>query len=84
MKTILKNLQKTIDKQNEKCYNNYRKKEKITNEIDNNFLKNKKTLDKIIKKGYNNNVRKKQKPNRQNKKIKKCLTNLTKDVIINM
>ena len=28
----------------------------------------KKTLDKIIKKGYNNNVRKKQKPNRQNKK----------------
>ena len=39
VKTILRNLQKTIDKQNKKCYNNYRKKEKITNEIDNNFLK---------------------------------------------
>ena len=74
MKTILKNLQKTIDKQNKKCYNNYRKKEKITNEIDNNFLKkNKKTLDKIIKKGYNNNVRKKQNSNRkQNKKQQKA------------
>lgn len=72
MKTILKNLQKTIDKQNKKCYNNYRKKEKITNEIDNNFLKKiKKTLDKIIKKGYNNNVRKKQKPIGKNKKNKK-------------
>ena len=74
MKTILKNLQKTIDKQNKKCYNNYRKKEKITNEIGNNFLKKiKKTLDKIIKKGYNNNVRKKQKPNGKRKKIKKVL-----------
>ena len=73
MKTILKNLQKTIDKQNEKCYNNYRKKEKITKWDWQQFPKKnkKKTLDKIIKKGYNNNVRKKQKPNRQNKKNKK-------------
>lgn len=74
MKTILKNLQKTIDKQNKKCYNNYRKKEKIINEIDNNFLKKiKKTLDKIIKKGYNNNVRKSKSQSAKIKKIKKVL-----------